>query len=142
MKRPQKQRSEMSIAELIVDSGWWLGTEAEWRSLPLAQREDIAFARTGCRVAYPTWERPVDCVHTECLIRRGELPKIALTNRVLRAEADTGWLRFMRQENRRRLAKVFRVIRKQARTSGIYDPWEMNGGWQILVYSAVEEVRA
>lgn len=139
MRQLQKDRSEMSIPELIADSGWWLGTEAEWRALPLRQREEIAFVRTGCRVAYPTWERPADCVHTECLIRRGELPQIALTNRILRAESECGWLRFMRQENRNRLAKVFRAIRKTARKQGEFDPWKMRGGWQVLVYSAVEE---
>jgi hypothetical protein len=131
-----KERSEMTIAELIVDAGWWLGTEAEWRALPLEQREEIAFIRTGCRIAYPTWERPVDCVHTECQIRRGELPKIALTNRILLSEASTGWLRFMREENRGRLAKVFRAYRKAARETGVYDPWKI--GWQLMVYSAVQ----
>lgn len=138
-RRQSRDRSEMTIPELIADSGWWPGTEADWRALPLRQREEIAFARTGCRVAYPTWERSVDCVHTECQILRGELPKIALTNRVLRAESYNGWLRFMRRENRKQLARVFLTIRKTARESGVYDPWTMRGGWQVIVFSGVQQ---
>lgn len=137
MKPQTKDRSEMTIAELIVDSGWWLGTEKEWQALPLKEREEIAFARTGCRVAYPTWERPVDCVHTECQIRRGELPPIALTNRVLRVEADSGWLRFLRQENRLGLAKIFRTVRRAAREQGEFDPWKLRGGWQVIVFGGI-----
>lgn len=135
MRTVAKPRSEMSIAELIQDSGWWLGTEKEWQALPMEKREEIAFLRTGCAVAYPTWERPVDCVHTRCQILRGELPKIALTNQILRAEAESGWLRFLKQEDRKQLAQVFRVYRKLARESGVYDPWKLS--WAGLVYSGI-----
>jgi len=123
----------MTIAELIRDSGWWLDTEAAWQALPMEQREEIAFARTGCAVAYPTWQRPVDCAHTRCQILRGELPKIALTNRILRAEAETGWLRFV--EDRKQLAAIFRAYRKAARETGVYDPWQV--AWQGMVLPAV-----
>jgi hypothetical protein len=136
MKRCKKQRHEMSIAELIQDSGWWLDTEAAWQKLPLAEREAIAFARTGCAVAYPTWQRPVDCVHLECRILRGELPKIALTNAILRGERESGWLRF--SEDRKQIAKLFRAYRKAARQTGIYDPWKLPGGWQGMVFTAVQ----
>lgn len=135
MNTKTKLRHEMSIAELVIDSGWWLDTEAAWKRLPMEQREQIAFIRTGCAVAYPTWERPVDCCHTECRILRGELPKIALTNVILRNEASSGWLRFLKTENRKRLAAIFRVYRKAARETGIYDPWKI--GWQGMVLPAV-----
>ena len=126
-------REEMTIAELIRDSGWWLDTEAAWQALPMEQREKIAFERTGCAIAYPTWERPVDCLHTRCQILRGELPKIALTNRILRAEAESGWLRFI--EDRNQLARIFRAYRKAARDTGEYDPWKIS--WAGLVYSGI-----
>lgn len=126
---------EDTIANRIKRAGWWLDSEKAWQELPLERREEIAFVRTGCRVAYPTWERPVDCVHTECQIRRGELPRIALTNRVLRSEASNGWLQGMRQENRAKLAVIFRAYRKTARETGIYDPWKL--GWQGIVLPAV-----
>lgn len=132
MRTLAKSRDEMTIAELIVDSGWWLGTEKDWQALPLAKREEIAFTRTGCAVAYPTWQRPVDCVHTHCQILRYELPKIALTNRILRSEAESGWLRFLKQENRKQLAAIFRAYRKAARESGEYNPWRI--GWELMVY--------
>src|SRR5258708_32364112 len=95
----------------------------------------IAFERTGCRVAYPTWQRPVDCCHIECRIARHELPKIALTNAVLRGESHSGWLRFLRTENRPRLAAIFRAYRKAARETGVYDPWKI--GWQGMVFPAI-----
>ncbi len=135
MRTEIKSRSEMPISELIKDSGWWLDTETAWQRLPMAEREEIAFARTGCRVAYPTWERPVDCCHIECRILRGELPKIALTNAVLRAEAESGWLRFLKKEDRSKLAAIFRAYRKAARKTGVYDPWKI--GWQGMVLPAV-----
>lgn len=134
--KTKKHRCDMSIAELIVDSGWWLQSEKEWQALPMPEREDIAFIRTGCRVAYPTWERPVDCVHLECRIRRGELPKIALTNAVLRGEKQSGWLRF--NEDRKQVAKIFREFRKLARQTGQYDPWKIPGGWQLIVFTGVQ----
>jgi hypothetical protein len=126
---------ELTIAERIQLAGWWKGTEREWQALTMPEREAIAFAATGCRVAYPTWEAPVDCCHVECRIARGEQPKIALTNAVLRGEAESGWLRFTKQEDRKRLAKIFRAYRKAARETGVYDPWKI--GWQGMVFPAI-----
>lgn len=133
--RTRKERSEMTLAELIKDSNWWLGTEKEWQAIPLAEREEIAFIRTGCLYAYPTWQRPVDCVHTQCCIRRGELPAIVLTNRILRSEAESGWLRFLANEDRSKLAHIFRVYRKAARAQRIYDPWKLD--WQLMVVAGI-----
>jgi hypothetical protein len=119
----QKPRHEMSINELIRDSGWFPGTESDWKALSLGEREDIAFAATGCAVAYATWEKPVNCVHTGCMIRRGELPAIANLNRQMRAEASSGWWRFI--EDRHKLACIFRKYRKLARERGVYDLWKL-----------------
>lgn len=76
-------------------------------------------------VSRPTWTAPVDCVHTHCQVRRGDIPKIAMLNRGLRAEIDGGWLRFHNstKHGRDRLAKLCRVIRKIARETGEYDVW-------------------
>ncbi len=113
-------------------STWFEGTKRQWESLSLGQREELAYKATGCLCAWPTWEAPVDCCHTTCQIRRGELPAIALTNRILRAEAESGWLRF---NDRDRNAKIFRVIRNAARKTGIYDPWKLS--WTTLVYGGL-----
>lgn len=71
-----------------------------------------------------------------CKIRRGELPKIAGTNQTLRHEASSGWLRFI--TDRKRLAVIFRAIRSAARRTGVYDPWKIPGGWQVMVYSGIQ----
>lgn len=136
MKKPLKTRHEMTINEMIADSGWFKGTEKDWKQLPLAEREELAFAATGCMVAYATWEAPVNCSHIGCRIRRGELPKIALTNSTLRGEYSNGWLRFI--EDRAKVARIFRAIRKAARETGIYDPWKLPNGWQTMVFSGIE----
>ncbi len=104
MPQIAKNRSEMSTAEMIVDSGWWTEGEPAWLALPLAERERVALERTRCKFAYPTWERPVNCVHLKCRIARGELPKIAETNCVLRSETQSGWLRFI--DDRQQLARI------------------------------------
>lgn len=133
MLQMAKNRSEMSIAELIADSGWWTEGESGWQALSLAERERIALERTGCKYAYPTWELPVNCIHLRCRIGRGELPKIAETNCLLRAEATSGWLRFI--DDRQKLARIYRAYRRLARQSGVYDPWQLS--WAGLVFPAV-----
>lgn len=75
MAQPVTIPVEMTIGEMILAAGWWTEGEPAWRALPLMQREQIAFERTGCKFAYPTWERPVNCLHLPCRIARGELPK-------------------------------------------------------------------
>lgn len=115
-------------------SQWFPGSEDEWRALPWKERYDLSFKATGCQVAYPTWTAPVDCVHTHCLVRRGEKPPIYITNCALRAEARGSWLRFL---NRKRLAYIYRAVRAAARKSGIYDPWEIPGGWQVMVFGGL-----
>jgi hypothetical protein len=124
----------MSVAVKAAWSTWFAGSEQDWLSLSQKEKEDIAFAATGCEAAYPTWEPPVDCVHIRCRIRRGELPKIALTNAVLRAEAESGWLH---RASRERKYQVFRTIRKLAMETGIYDPWKLPGGWQLFVFGGL-----
>jgi hypothetical protein len=133
MPQTTKKRCDMSIAEMIADSGWWIEGESAWQKLPRAERERIAFERTSCKFAYPTWERPVNCLHLDCRIARGELPKIAETNCVLRAEMHSGWLRFI--EDRQKLARICRAYRKAARETGVYDPWKL--GWPGMVFPAV-----
>jgi hypothetical protein len=115
-------------------SEWFPGSEEEWKRLPMAERSRLAFASTGCQVAYPTWTAPVGCVHPRCQIARGEKPRIYLTNLILRAEAEYGWLRF---NDRKKNAAIFRAARATARRTGIYDPWQMPGGWQMLVYGGL-----
>ncbi len=123
----------------IRKAGWFDGDQAEWDALPYAAKLDMAFAATGCEVAYPTWAKPVNCWHTTCQIRRGELPAIVETNRVLRNEMENGWLRFHKdsQTGRDRLARLCMAIRKEAGKQGIYNPWKLAGGWQAMVYEAV-----
>jgi len=113
-------------------STWYQGTEREWQSLPMTEREHLAFEATGCAIAYPTWEAPVDCVHTGCQVLRGELPKIALVNTVLRAERNNGWLRDCSRDY---CAKLFRHVRGEARRTGVYDAWEL--AWAPIVYGGV-----
>jgi hypothetical protein len=125
------------IEERIREAGWWKEPEAAWRALPLAERERIAFGATGCLIAYPTWPAPVDCAHPGCQVKRGELPRIALMNLVLRHEARTGWWRDFRTTSagRQRLARMFRAYRRKARETGIYDPWKIS--WEGIVFPAV-----
>ena len=123
------------IMARIKAAGWFKGTERDWKALSTAEQEEAAFAGCGCLVAYCTWPAPVDCLHTKCQIRRGELPKIALTNHILKSESQSGWLRFLRQEDRKALAGLFRAVRKAARETGEYDPWKLD--WRLMVYSAI-----
>lgn len=128
-----KPRHEMSLDEMIRDSGWFQGTAEDWQELPADEREKMAFDATGCAVAFATWAAPVNCVHLRCRILRGELPKIAETNAILRMERADGWLRFM--EDRSEIARIFRYYRKAARATGIYDPWKLD--WKTMVCSSL-----
>ena len=125
MARKNKARHEMKINEMIRDSGWYDGTESTWDKLPMEERKNLAFASTGCEVAYPTWQKPVNCVHTCCQVRRGEIPAIAALNRQMRAETQSGWWRFI--EDRNQIAKMYRAYRKLARDRKIYDLWKLGG---------------
>jgi hypothetical protein len=140
VRRAQKQPWELSTEERIERAGWFKGGEREWQALPLKEREDLAFAATGCEVAYPTWPAPVNCCHVTCQIRRGELPKIALLNHELRSQAENWW-RFIGRESgrgerspqgRKVLARLYRHYRKLARERGEYDLWKL-GGVEIAV---------
>lgn len=124
-----------SIDARIRRAGWFKGTEKQWQALSHEDRKDIAFKGCGCEVAYPTWQGPVDCVHIGCQIRRGEKQPIIETNRRLQNEIERGWLRFAKEstEGRVNLAKLVRAIRKRAIETGVYNPWDMEGGWQAMV---------
>lgn len=119
-------------------SDWYTGTKREWQHMSSEEREDASFAATGCEVAYPTWESPVDCCHTTCRIRRGELPKIALTNAMLQSEIYHGWLQNQTKtaNGRARLARLCIAVRKAARETGQYDIWQL--GWQAIVYTGID----
>jgi hypothetical protein len=134
MIKTSKQRHMMTLNEMFASSGWFPGTPSDWEALQLAEREELSFAATGCVVAWPSWEMPVDCYHLRCRIRRGELPRIAETNSILRAEHQNGWLRFI--EDRSKVARIFRTYRRHARATGIYDPWKLGG--MGLVFAGIE----
>ncbi len=134
MPRTSKPRHMMTCDEMIAASGWFSGTLEDWNALPPAEREKRSYAATGCLVAYPTWELLVNCHHLNCRIRRGEPPRIAETNSILRYERSSGWLRFI--TDRSKVARIFRPYRKRARETGIYDPWK--AGWLGLVLGGIE----
>ncbi len=124
---------QRTIPELSYTGYWGFpGSENQWRELSAEQREQWSFAHTGCLVAFPSWEPPVNCLHTSCRIARHELPAIAETNSILRGEKYDGWLRFT---DRPTLAKIFRAYRKAARETGIYDPWKLD--YRLMVSAAV-----
>jgi hypothetical protein len=126
----------MTDDELIQRGGWWKGTKREWQELTYQERQDIAFAATGCEVAYPSWEAPVECSHILCQIRRGEKPKIAFTEAVLNSERESGWLRFMPEKKFQRLRKA---VLQAAEATGIYNPWEIPDGWKVMVFGGIME---
>jgi hypothetical protein len=131
------------VDDLIRQAGWFEGTEEDWWALPEQERHDRAFAATGCEIAYPSWPRDDwgSCLHVNCRIRRGELPRIAAVNRVLQAEMTEGWLRLnMRsKEGRKTNAAISRAVRKMARETGIYDAWQF---WPLIVYGGLGFVEA
>ena len=122
------------ITKLIREAGWYPGTETDWRKLPMEERERLAFEATGCLIAYATWEAPVDCVHTPCRIRRGELPGIQLTKNILACERESGWLRDLEDETYEKVRQGFLEL---AEDLEVYDPWKIPGGWQAMVRCGV-----
>lgn len=128
-----------STNDRIKAAGWFKGSERQWGDLTHESRKDLAFAGCGCEAAYPTWPGPVDCVHVGCQIRRGEKKPLIMTNRILRYEMESGWLRFSKDsgEGRTHLGRLVRAIRNRALETGIYDPWDLPGGWQAIVATGV-----
>lgn len=124
-----------TVDDRIRKAGWFKGTDRDWQSLDIPTRESLAFAGCGCAVAYPTWEGPVDCVHSGCQVLRGEIHPLIVTNRILKYETQSGWLRFGKEstEGRIRTARLIRSIRNAALASGIYDPWKIPGAWGGIV---------
>jgi hypothetical protein len=126
----------MSIDELIADAGWFKGDERDWKALPLAERENLAFAATGCAVAYATWPSPVNCVHPWCRVRRGEIKPISILNSQMQYEALTGWWRDISQNTqsgRKKLAAIYRAYRKAAIERKVYDIWKLGGAQTALI---------
>jgi hypothetical protein len=111
---------------------WFDGTIDDWKAMPLEDRETIAFERTGCLYAHPTWERPVRCLHLNCRIARGELPEISRVNDKLRYERQHGWLRFI--TDRDKLATIFKAVRAHCMETGVYDAWQ---AWPVIVYGGI-----
>lgn len=134
--KTKKRWEDQSINERIAEIGWFDGDENDWYKIPMKERETLAFNATGCEVAFPTWEPPVDCVHIGCRARRGEVPKICILNHGLNAEL-TNWLRFHLESKKGRiyLAHLFRGMRAEARRTGIYDPWKLS--WQTIVFGGI-----
>lgn len=119
---------QLTIDERIHANGWFAGTEHDWQKLPREQRENMAFKATGCMVAFPTWQAPVNCVHACCVVKRGEKLSISLINGQLRYEKESGWLRFISSrtpQGRKQLASLFRGYRKLAREQHVYDIWKL-----------------
>ena len=106
----------------------------QWRALSSKKRENIAFKATGCEVAFPSWEPPVDCVHIGCMIRRGEKKPIDLTKAVLDGERAGGWLRFLSDEE---YGKLYKAFLKLAKKTKVYDPWKIPGGWRVIVGAGI-----
>ena len=133
---------ELTTDQRIERAGWFKGSERDWQALSHEERQDIAFAGCGCEAAYATWEGPVNCVHIGCQIRRGEKAPLIMTNRTLKAEMCNGWLRFGKETRagRIRLARLISAIRSKAQETGMYDPWQLPGGWQGMVGSAVCDI--
>lgn len=82
--------------------------------------ESLAFSRCGCRVSHPNWwldRKPVECVHTECQIARGEKHPIVLFNRTFHGEMTSGWLRFSTSDpvGRKRVAALYWAQKKVGR---------------------------
>ena len=113
-------------------STWYPGSESDWQRLPMNAREELAYAAGGCLIAWPSWEIPVNCVHGLCQVRRGEIKPIVLVNRALGYERESGWLRFIK--DRRKVALIYRLVRKQCMASKEYDIWKH---WAVIVYGGV-----
>lgn len=113
-------------------STWFKGSESEWQALPISERDKISFASTGCSVAYPTWDAPVDCVHAKCQMLRGEIKPIVVINWAIRAEREN-WLRGV--TDRRKLARIIRAIRNECVRQQTTDIWV---AWPVIVYGGIQ----
>ena len=130
-KQQVKSRWEMTINELIRDSGWFDGTEREWMMLSSGMRKDLAFKSTGCQEAYATWQAPCQCSHPWCRVRRDEIKPISVLNGTMRYERESGWWRFI--EDRKQIATMYRHFRKLARQQNEYDLWKLGGTSVALI---------
>jgi hypothetical protein len=129
------KRLHPKAAEYRYTGYWWYkGTEEDWRALPAQTREALSLEHTGCLYAFPSWKDYNTCRHTDCCIARKEILPIVKVNSQLRAEAESGWLRFV--SDRRKLAAIFRLHRKLARQTGQYDIWSKNS-WAVTVYGGL-----
>jgi len=115
---------------------WFKGTEKEWDALSNKEQSKLSLKETGCLFARPTWQMPIDCSHLQCQVARGEKPQIALTEGILYGERECGWLRFLSEE---RYQQVKTALLKRAEELGIYDPWKLPGGWQVIVGAGLEK---
>lgn len=91
-----------------------------------ASREH-AFAKCGCLVSWPTWwmqrnggSRKVDCLHMDCMIRRGEYGALPEWNVRLNAAFKgemTNWLRFAKEtlQGRKAIARMYWAMKKEKR---------------------------
>ena len=108
---------------------WWAPrTMAEWERMSIKEREPIAFAAVGCLIAWCTWTGPVNCLHPQCRIARGEKSAIYETESRLAQERSYGYLRHLSETQYQRLVQEFC---KLAETTGEYDPWKLS--WQTIV---------
>jgi hypothetical protein len=137
-----KRRCDMTINEMIVESGWFHGTERDWQALSREEQAKLSFQATGCTIAFPTWEAPVDCSHPCCKVARGEQPPMYLVNGTLKDEMHNNWLRFEYRtpkgsNERNHLARLCILVRNKCRELQVWDPWKIPGGWQCIVYTGV-----
>ncbi len=122
-------------------SNWYDGDRSDWEKLPMVERDKLSFKGTGCSVAFPTWEAPVDCVHDRCQVLRGEKKPISLVNGSLRCEMSNGWLRFVDRNDRTKrkaLAMTLRTVRNQYFKTGETDIWKM---WSVIVGTGIGAAR-
>lgn len=123
-------------AEQIKGAGWWKGTMQQWYDQTPSEREALSFVNTGCKIACCTWKGPVECLHSVCMIARGEKPPLYQTECVLNHERS-GWLRWLSEDDYQALRTE--ILAECART-GVYDPWHLPGGWQMFVGAALKDV--
>jgi len=100
---------------------------AEFEKLTMEEREELAFGKCGCRIAYPTWwmredgsTEQVDCVHLGCRIARGEFKRpenMVRFNAEFRSELRSGWLKFLKEthKGRQRAAALYRAMKKHGK---------------------------
>lgn len=119
-----------------IRSTWFDGTDEQWFALDSTERETLAFNATGCEVAYPTWGRNsmTGCCHPSCMVRRGEKPESYITECVIDGERFNGWLRFMSEEDFVALRTSLLAVCAER---GIVNPWQIPGGWRVMVGAAL-----